>query len=101
MRKSNGVYSRKVPSISYTNLTVRRPSSGHSASHSNNLDSCVTFKRTDRRCKMPSLRTSVPGMELCSMPEVKSTVFVVDDDISVRESLELLIRSEGHKVETF
>jgi len=28
-------------------------------------------------------------------------VFVVDDDISVRESLELLIRSEGWKPETF
>lgn len=28
-------------------------------------------------------------------------VFVVDDDISVRESLELLIRSEGWRVETF
>jgi FixJ family two-component response regulator len=29
------------------------------------------------------------------------TVFVVDDDISVRESLELLIRSEGWQPETF
>jgi FixJ family two-component response regulator len=29
------------------------------------------------------------------------TVFVVDDDISVRESLELLIREEGLEVETF
>lgn len=28
-------------------------------------------------------------------------VFVVDDDISVRESLELLIRNEGWRVETF
>jgi FixJ family two-component response regulator len=28
-------------------------------------------------------------------------VFVVDDDVSVRESLELLIRSEGFEVETF
>src|SRR5258708_13160886 len=28
-------------------------------------------------------------------------VFVVDDDISVRESLELLIRSEGWQPETF
>src|SRR5208337_132531 len=30
-----------------------------------------------------------------------SIVFVVDDDISVRESLELLIRSEGWQSETF
>ena len=29
------------------------------------------------------------------------TVFIVDDDVSVRESLELLIRSEGWRAETF
>src|SRR5260370_18205467 len=40
-----------------------------------------------------------------SKPSPKShatpIVFVVDDDISVRESLELLIRSEGWQPETF
>src|SRR6202166_3635509 len=40
-----------------------------------------------------------------SKPSPKShatpIVFVVDDDISVRESLELLIRSEGWEPETF
>ena len=35
------------------------------------------------------------------MPDVRSTVFVVDDDISVRESLELLIASAGWQPETF
>jgi len=35
------------------------------------------------------------------MPDVTSIVFVVDDDVSVRESLELLIRSAGWKAETF
>jgi FixJ family two-component response regulator len=35
------------------------------------------------------------------MPEVKSVVFVVDDDISVRESLEPLIRTAGWQPETF
>jgi FixJ family two-component response regulator len=30
-----------------------------------------------------------------------ATVFVVDDDVSVRESLELLLRNEGLNVETF
>jgi FixJ family two-component response regulator len=34
-------------------------------------------------------------------PQSALVVFVVDDDISVRESLELLIRSAGWKVETF
>src|SRR5579863_4126076 len=33
--------------------------------------------------------------------DVGSIVFVVDDDISVRESLELLIRCEGWQPETF
>jgi FixJ family two-component response regulator len=36
-----------------------------------------------------------------TMPDLTSTVFVVDDDISVRESLELLIKSAGWRAETF
>jgi FixJ family two-component response regulator len=36
-----------------------------------------------------------------SMSQATSIVFVVDDDISVRESLELLIRSAGWQPETF
>jgi FixJ family two-component response regulator len=35
------------------------------------------------------------------MSDVTPVVFVVDDDISVRESLELLIRCEGWQPETF
>jgi FixJ family two-component response regulator len=35
------------------------------------------------------------------MPEVPPIVFVVDDDVSVRESLELLIKSAGWRPETF
>lgn len=35
------------------------------------------------------------------MSQAKPTVFVVDDDISVRESLEALIRFEGWQAETF
>jgi FixJ family two-component response regulator len=35
------------------------------------------------------------------MPNARPIVFVVDDDISVRESLELLIRCEGWQPETF
>lgn len=35
------------------------------------------------------------------MPEPEAIVFVVDDDESVRESLEGLIRSAGLRVETF
>jgi FixJ family two-component response regulator len=40
-------------------------------------------------------------MEFSPTSQVKPIVFVVDDDISVRESLELLIRSKGWQVETF
>jgi FixJ family two-component response regulator len=36
-----------------------------------------------------------------SMPHGAPVVFVVDDDVSVRESLELLIRSAGWQPETF
>jgi FixJ family two-component response regulator len=35
------------------------------------------------------------------MPDVTPIVFVVDDDVSVRESLEALIRCEGWQPETF
>src|SRR5215470_15619369 len=36
-----------------------------------------------------------------SMAPAKSIVFVVDDDVSVRESLELLIQTEGWQPKTF
>jgi FixJ family two-component response regulator len=36
-----------------------------------------------------------------TMPDDMSIVFVVDDDVSVRESLELLIRTAGWQPETF
>src|SRR5476651_257855 len=36
-----------------------------------------------------------------NMPHAAPIVFVVDDDVSVRESLELLIRCEGWEPQTF
>jgi FixJ family two-component response regulator len=41
------------------------------------------------------------SIEVLTMPDVTSIVFVVDDDVSVRESLELLIKSAGWRAETF
>ena len=41
------------------------------------------------------------SIEVATMPEAPSIVFVVDDDVSVRESLELLIRTAGWRPETF
>ncbi len=40
-------------------------------------------------------------IEAVTMPDVTSIVFVVDDDVSVRESLELLISTAGWQPETF
>jgi len=40
-------------------------------------------------------------LEVGIMPDVTPIVFVVDDDISVRESLELLIAASGWRAETF
>lgn len=43
----------------------------------------------------------VHQLGLPSIPHVRPIIFVVDDDISVRESLDLLIRCEGWQAETF
>ena len=39
--------------------------------------------------------------ETVTLPDATSIVFVVDDDVSVRESLELLVKSAGWRAETF
>ena len=44
---------------------------------------------------------SAPGQSKLSSKASAPVVFVVDDDISVRESVELLIRTEGWRAETF
>jgi FixJ family two-component response regulator len=41
------------------------------------------------------------SIEVSLMQDITSIVFVVDDDISVRESLELLLRTAGWQLETF
>ena len=41
------------------------------------------------------------SIEALTTPDVASMVFVVDDDVSVRESLEPLIRTAGWRPETF
>jgi FixJ family two-component response regulator len=50
---------------------------------------------------MNPARALAHELELAPMSQVTPVVFVVDDDVSVRESLELLIRSEGWQPETF
>ena len=41
------------------------------------------------------------ALDVLTSVNVMSLVFVVDDEVSVRESLELLVRAEGWRVETF
>jgi FixJ family two-component response regulator len=45
--------------------------------------------------------TAGRAIEGVTMPDVRAVVFVVDDDVSVRESLELLLRTEGWQPELF
>lgn len=42
-----------------------------------------------------------PEVRLRPMPQPLPIVFVVDDDVSIRESLELMIQDEGWQVETY
>lgn len=52
-----------------------------------------------RMIKAKTAVPSRPAQDAASVPT--ATVFVVDDDVSIREALEWLIRLEGWKVETF
>jgi FixJ family two-component response regulator len=45
--------------------------------------------------------SSAPSSEAVVMPDASSIVFVVDDDVSVRESLELLIKLAGWRALVF
>jgi FixJ family two-component response regulator len=45
--------------------------------------------------------TVARAIAVVAMPDLTSIVLVVDDDVSVRESLELLIRTAGWQSETF
>lgn len=50
---------------------------------------------------MEPARPSRNGMETLPMSIAMPIVFIVDDDVSVRESIELLVRNENWKPETF
>ena len=60
------------------------------------------FTETSRaRPYTVSPSTAARANGVVAMPDSTSIVFVVDDDVSVRESLELLIRTAGWRPETF
>jgi FixJ family two-component response regulator len=50
---------------------------------------------------MNTAAVSVSALNSHRMPSVKPIVFIVDDDVSVRESLDLLIGETGWRPETF
>jgi FixJ family two-component response regulator len=57
-----------------------------------------------RRCRASdevTMTTKAHAIDVVPVPDVTSIVFVVDDDIGVRESLELLIGGAGWQPETF
>jgi FixJ family two-component response regulator len=56
------------------------------------------FARNDRIIELHAAKSE---RKLLSMTDPAAVVFVVDDDESIRESLELLIRSEGWSPEIF
>ncbi len=62
----------------------------------------TVFERSDTRQPYTVSRsTAARGVEVVSMADVKGVVFVVDDDISVRESLELLLKNAGWQPQLF
>ena len=61
----------------------------------------VFQENVTRRPYTVSPSTAAPGIEVVTMADVTPIVFVVDDDISVRESLELLIKSAGWRPDLF
>ena len=54
-----------------------------------------------RRAYTDSSSSAARRIEVVSMADVQGIVFVVDDDISVRESLELLIKNAGWQLRLF
>ena len=63
-------------------------------------DNDVTENATHGRYTA-NLSSAGPAIKVVTKPDITSIVFVVDDDVSVRESLELLIRTAGWHPETF
>ena len=64
----------------------------------------MTIMRTptmSRAAYTESLAIGSHLIEAVTMSDLTSIVFVVDDDVSVRDSLELLIKSAGWRAETF
>src|SRR5688500_6094401 len=60
-----------------------------------------TTLRPSVRLSAMNPSSAARAIDVVASPNVTSVVFVVDDEESVRESLELLMRTEGWRVESF
>jgi FixJ family two-component response regulator len=61
----------------------------------------AVYRTVTRLPHIGNSSTQARAIEVVPVPDVRSIVFVVDDDVSVRESLELLIRTAGWQPETY
>src|SRR5215216_1351779 len=93
MRRCVRACSNAAPSNVYSSRSARRRCLRRSTPHFEWVETCQD-PRAPRGIDMNRARSSVE-------PQDKPIVFVVDDDVSVRESLELLIRFSGWQPELF
>jgi FixJ family two-component response regulator len=61
----------------------------------------MTSATISQETRMSSTHLLSPALGASVLADVTPIVFVVDDDVSVRESLQLLIRCEGWQPRTF
>ena len=61
----------------------------------------LVYENVADRAYTARLAKAARSTEVSFMPDLSAVVFVVDDDVSVRESLELLIRTAGWQPQTF
>src|SRR5262249_40008310 len=59
------------------------------------------YSQESWRCTMTLSRTASHELGRAAMLTASPIIFIVDDDVSVRESLELLIQNEGWQPKTF
>ena len=65
------------------------------------MTTAITRRDVTRAAYTVTSPTALSRLEVPAMPDVGSIVFVVDDDVSVRECLELLFTSAGWQPRTF
>src|SRR4051794_23365314 len=100
MRRSENNYSNKAPSSVCSSRSAIPPCLRHSIRQSGQTErsSASGFPNGDRMNVASGItRTSMESRSSQAEP----IVFVVDDDISVRESLELLIHNAGLQPQLF